>query len=256
MRLERALAMLVALVLAACSTGSTRERSAQPGAKRSSAAEVNVSLGQAYMQQGKNDIAMEKLLRALELDPRYAPGHTVIAVLYERLGDATRAAEHYQRATELAPRSGDTNNNYGTFLCGQQRYAEADRYFERALADPFYGTPAVAWANRGSCALRAGREDDAEQALRRAAQYDPKMPEPLYLLADILHRKGDHFHARAFVQRYEGSGQATAESLLLAMRIEQALGNARGVREYRNRILAEFPDSEQAQNLTDARSGQ
>jgi type IV pilus assembly protein PilF len=246
--------LAVALVLvAACGTAPARDtrssKAKDADRERITAAETNVSLGQGYMEQGKLEIALEKLQRAIELDPNLPTAHTVIAVLYEQIGDNVQAEEHYRKSVSLAPKSGASNNNFGTFLCKQAKYEEADKYFERALTDPFYQTPAVALANRGACAVKWGREDLAEESLRRSLQIDAGNPTALYELAEILFRKGDHFRARAFVQRYEASAQASPESLLLALRIEEQLGNVKAARDYRNRLLNDFPESEQAQSL-------
>ena len=81
------------------------------------AAEVNTSLGQEYMNRGQYEVALEKLTRAIEIDPDYAPAHTVMAVLHERLGQTEDAGKEYLRAVKAAPDNGDVNNNYGVFLC-------------------------------------------------------------------------------------------------------------------------------------------
>lgn len=247
-------ALLAVLLLALSACGTTTPSRDASGARsrvgaEPSPAEINVSLGQGYLAQGKLEIAMDKLQRALELDPKLPSAHTVIALIYERIGDRANAEIHYRRAVQLAPKSGATNNNYGTFLCAEGNYAEADKYFERALTVPFYETPAVAWANRGSCALKAGQAELAEQYLRTAVQKDPNSAQALYELAGILADRKDYFRARAFAQRYEALAGDSPESLALGMRIELGLGDAAAVKEYRSRLVNGFPDSAQAQAL-------
>jgi type IV pilus assembly protein PilF len=242
---------MLVVALGACSTPPSRNESgarSRVGAEPSPA-EINVSLGQGYLEQGKLEIAMDKLQHALELDPKLPSAHTVIALTYERIGDRANAEIHYRRAVQLAPKSGATNNNYGTFLCSQGNYAEADKYFERALTVPFYETPAVAWANRGSCALKAGQLELAEQYLRTAVQKDPNSAQALYDLASILADRKDYFRARAFAQRYEALAGDSPESLVLGMRIEQGLGDSDAIKDYRSRLLNGFPDSEQAHTI-------
>ncbi len=242
-------ALLGLVVLSGCqTTGSSRSRSKNSGGGDSAAA-VNVSLGQSYMRQGKFEIAKEKLDKALELDPKLTDAHTVIAVLYEQIGDPESAARHYKRASELAPKSGVVNNNYGTFLCKLGRYEEADRYYARALQDPFYETPSVALTNRGTCALKWQKPELAEQSFRNALSLKPDEPEALRSLAEILYGKGEYFRARAFVQRHDAGGRAGPEALVLAVRIEEALGDKRAARDYKDRLLRDFPESEQAQGL-------
>jgi type IV pilus assembly protein PilF len=253
-RLGRPVVLALALALAACGSAPRRDDggSSKPATSRQAASATNVQLGQGYLAQGKLELALEKLRRAIELDPKSTSAHTVLAVLYERIGDRERARENYRRAAELSPESGDALNNYGTFLCRDGDYDAADRMFTRALDDPFYKTPSVAYANRGSCALSASRLDVAEENLRRALQIDPGMPDALYALAQVNFAKGDYLRARAFVQRYESTPQASPDGLLLGYQIERKLGNVRAANEYRARLKEKFPDSEAASRLDDA----
>ena len=59
------------------------------------------------------------------------------AAAAERIGNVEEAGKHYRRAVELAPKSGDTNNNYGQFLCAEGQYDEAQKYYAQAMRDPF-----------------------------------------------------------------------------------------------------------------------
>ena len=51
----------------------------------------------------------------------------------------------------------DLNNNYGWFLCQTGREREAVGYFQRALRDPLYATPARASLSAGVCLMRIKR---------------------------------------------------------------------------------------------------
>lgn len=233
---------------------STRSR--QPATERIDsepnplrAAEINVGLGRGYMSQGKNEIALQKFRRALELAPQMPIAHTAIAVLYERIGNDAGAGTHYQRAAELDKKSGVMNNNYATWLCRHQRYKEADRRFAVAIADPFYETPSVALGNRAQCALMSGNLGNAESSLDQALKLDPKNSVALLAMADLQFRRKQYFRARAFVQRYETAQSPSADSLMLALQIEEALGNTGTANEYRTRLRREFPQSAQTRSI-------
>lgn len=247
MRLKLVLALLLVVGLGGCTSAAAPRTKA--GEKARSAAEIHVALGQRYLQQGKLEIAMEKLQKALAFDPSYVDAHTVIAVLYERINDARKAAEHYRRAAELAPRNGAVNNNYGAFLCRTGRYDEAAQRFVAAVADPFYKTPDVAYTNAGTCYLQSAKFDQAEQDFRKALELNPNNGEALFHLAGILFRKNEFLRARAFLQRFDSLGVASPEALLLGHDIESSLGNSREANEYARRLRAEFPDSPQRQKL-------
>lgn len=253
MRLERILfAVLLPLLLAACATGSGKSHPAPPGDPenpKTKAANLYTDLGQKYMAQGKLEVALENLNKALAADNNHADAHTVIALLFERIGDNAQAEEHYRRAAELMPKSGNENNNYGAFLCKIGRFDDASTYFVRAITDPFYKTPVVALTNSGTCAIKGGKLDVAEKDLRLALDREPNNSEALFQMATVLYQKNDFFRARAFIQRYEEVGQQSADSLLLGRNIELRLGNAKASQDYTSRLRQKFPESEQARSL-------
>lgn len=252
MRLRR-LAAVVGLGLLAGCANAPRDARSEPRSG-TSPAEIQASLAQAYLGQGQLDIAMSRANRALELNPRLPSAHTVAAIVYQRMGDTERAGTHYRRALALDPRSGDTLNNYGTFLCSQNDFADADPLFERALKDPFYRTPAVALANRGSCQFKAGNVAAAEANLRLALDLDPQNAEALFALASLNVSTGQTLSARAFIQRYLSGARASPDALRLAIDIESTLGNTRAVRDYETRLEREFPDSAATRRQSDGSS--
>jgi type IV pilus assembly protein PilF len=246
----RLFTVALSCVLAACSTGQgSNIKKESAASERTDAARVNTELGQKYMQQGKLEFALDKLNKALGYDSSYADAHTVIAVLYERIGDMKQAEEHYRRAAQIKSKGGNELNNYGAFLCKLGRYDEAAGYFERAMSDPFYSTPEVALTNAGTCMVKAGKRDAGEQALRAALDRAPNNSEALFQLASVLYEKGEYFKARAFMQRFEALGTVRPESLMLGRNIELRLGNGGAASDYTRRLLQSFPESQQARSL-------
>jgi len=238
------------MAMSACmpSGGTVKDKDTD---KRVDAARVRVELGQRYMQQGKFELAQENLQKALEYDSNYVDAHTVLGALLERLGKAHEAGEHYARAAELAPKSGAVNNNYGQFLCSTGHFADAQKYFARAMEDPFYKTPDVLYTNAGACLLStdSSQLEQAENDFRRAIEANPNNTAALFLMAKTLYARNDFFHARAFIQRFEALGQPNPDALLLARNIEMKLGHNDGAREYTQRLREQFPDTEQAHSL-------
>lgn len=190
--------------------------------------------------------AAELARQALEGDRSLADAHTVLALVAERLGRGAEAGTHYAAAAKLAPAHGIALNNYGVWLCGAGRPAEALPLFDRALADPSYPTPAGALANSGNCAMRAGQAARAERDLRRALALDPAEPTALAAMARVEYAAGDYLQARAFSERRLAAAAATAEVLQLASQIEQKLGDAAASARYVQRMRDEFPLSQQA----------
>ena len=246
-----ALALSASLaLLAGCASGHSGMKKEDAASQKQEAARVHTELGQTYLRQGKLEMAQEKLNTALTFDPDFVNAHTVLAVLYEQIGDAPKAEEHYKRAAQLKPKSGAEQNNYGTFLCKVGRYDDAQSYFDRAIADPFYQTPAVALTNSGTCLLHAGKRDEAEKRLRLALDKSPNNSETLFQLAAVQYDKGEYFKARAFMQRFEANSQPRPDALMLGRNIELRLGNGSAAGDYTRRLLQGFPESEQARSLS------
>jgi type IV pilus assembly protein PilF len=238
--------VVLAAVMLVSGCASTAERpQPRPDAARQ-AAQVNTSLGREYMARGQFEVALEKLKKAIAADPGYGPGHTLIAILYERIGELDRAGKHYREAVAINPDNGDVNNNYGVFLCGRGQATEAEPYFLQAVRDPFYSTPEIAFANAGSCMMEANDLEKAEKYLRRSIEYNNDFTGALLSMAALKYQQGDYLSARAFLQRFEAGGSETAEGLWLGVRIETRLHDTRSARGYRERLLSRFPDSPEA----------
>jgi type IV pilus assembly protein PilF len=241
-------AMLLATVLLAGCASTPGSDSPEENDRRR-AAELNTQLGREYMTRGQYEIAMEKLKRAVASDDDYAPAHTMLAVLYETLGEDQNAGRHFEAAVRAAPDNGDVNNNYGAFLCRTGKPERVDRYFLAALEDPFYQTPQVAMANAGSCAVQRGDFQQGETYLRQSLAYDPNFPDALFSLAALNYEQGELMRARAFLQRYDGVAEMSAESLLLGYRIETGLNNPEGARSYQLELMQQFPNAPEAAEL-------
>lgn len=246
--------LLVVLTVACASSTptsrSTLERSS--GLNSTSpvrAAEINTRLGIGYLERGQLEVALEKLQIAVLEDPGHVPAHFALALLFERLGDDRNAERHYLAADRLAPDDGGVQNAYGVYLCRQGGFAEADRHFRRAMQDPFYTTPEVALTNAGSCARRAGREQQAIDYLREALNIDGNNPDALYNLAEIYYEQGDAFRARAFLQRLEARGTAEAATFFLGFQIESDLGNKDEAERYAVLLERDFPTSPETEQV-------
>jgi type IV pilus assembly protein PilF len=259
--LVRALVFVVLATLSACGERATKPGNYQPapGAaarEREStrkhepdpleAAQINVSLGQAYLAKGQLEQAMEKLKKAVELNPKSSDAHTLLAVLYEQINNDKLAEQHYFIARKLTPEIGASNNNLGRFLCARGRFVDADKYFLVALADPFYKNPETALVNRAACAMRWGKRPIAEESLRKALQISPDNTVALLQMAQLAFEDGDFMRARAFLERHLSSSPAAPDTLMLGLQIETKLGDRRAVESYRRRLMTEFPESEQA----------
>jgi len=229
--------VLCCLALAGCVSSGSRPQSARE------AAEANVNLGAGYLRQGRIDLAIERLERALELEPRLADAHSTIAIAYDQLGRQADAERHYLRATQLEPDNAPAANSYAVFLCRQGRWRDAEPYFVRAADNPRYPTPAAALTNAGVCARAASDLDKAEQYLRRALDRTPNFPDALAGMLELSYQRGNYLAARAFLQRYLDVRPATAPVLLMCVRIERELEDRAAEQRCLRQLREDFPNS-------------
>lgn len=247
-RLARISVPLLVLALGGCvSSGGS-----MPQSHPHDAAQLNAQMGLEYMEQGNDELAMEKLQHALELDPHSADANHYMALLDVKLGRNNEAEDHYRRALSEQPNDPNILNNYGLFLCRQKRLDEARDKFLAAAKQPFYRTPEVAYTNAGICAMEVPDFKKAEEYLRAALRQNPAMPDALYEMAHLSFEQKQDLHARAFVQRYLEVAPAGPQLLLLAVRIERRLGDETSAMKYANQLRSKFPTSPEADALDEA----
>ena len=246
---QLAVVLTVLAFAGGCASNGSALQTASSGSKAREAAQIHTQLGEAYMQRGDLKDALAKLRMAVQYDDSYVPAHTVLAVLYERIGEYGPAEREYRRVLALEPKSGMANNNLGAFLCRIGKVRQSLRYFERAVKDPFYQTPFAAYTNAGVCLMKLGRMPEAARQFHDALAINPKFPGALYGSARVWYLRGDAFRASAYLQRLESVEQPGPQTLKLGYEIESKLGDTTSARGYRDRLLQRFPDSPQAKQL-------
>ena len=251
------LPLLAIVMLSACQQQGIRD--ASPGGEATgqlgspltgpSPADVYIDLSGAYLQENNMTEAFKNAKKAVLVDPKSSNAQYMQALVYQRLGEVGEARNSFDRAIRLDPRNPVALNAFGSFMCEQGQYDEADPYFRRALDNPLYNTPWLASHNAGRCRERAGDIAGAEKDYRAALQANPRFAPSLLGMARMSYEATNYLSARAYLQRYSEVARHTPESLWLGIRIENQLGDADQMASYALKLKARFPDSEQAQYL-------
>lgn len=242
---------LLALTLTACETTSEKVK---PDAGPRSVAQINVQLGLAYMREGRDEIAMQKLEKALAIDPSYSDAHASMGLLQQHLGQTAEADKYFSKAIALQPDNSGALNNYGQFLCSNGNPQKAQEMFKRAIANPLYDAPEFAYSNAGLCAKNNGELELAEENLREALRRQPTLASALFAMAEISFQSKRALAARGYLQRYHEVAEHTARSLWLGIQVERELADRDAVASYSLALRRKFPDSEETRLLEQSRA--
>ena len=231
-------------LLQACVSSTTGSPESAPDDKE--AAAVYFQLGIQYYSRDNYELAQDRLLLSVELDPSRAIVWSTLATTYEQLGNLRLAEESHDKALRTGPRNFDVQNRYAVFLCRQRRFDDAEKQFERSINAATNDFPELMMTNAGVCMAQKLDYAKAELYFRRALERRPNHPEALLQLALLKHQTGDHLSARAFLQRYRSVNPASSGVLYLCVLIEDELGDQRASSECSTELLRDFPGSEES----------
>lgn len=229
-------------------TGSTKELpTASDETDTQKRARLRLELASAYYSQGQMTTALDELKQALAIDPNLPNAYNLRGLIYSNLNEYQLAEDSFRHALQMDPRDADVMHNYGWFLCQRKRFPESYAQFDRAVTIPQYREVDKTLMAKGVCQARAGDMAEAEKTLTRAYQFAPANPVVAMNLALVLYRKGEYERARFYVRRVNGDPDLiNAESLWLAARIEQKMGNRTGAMEYGDQLKRRYPRSREA----------
>lgn len=248
-RLAAALALCLLTACASTSNGGgTAElKTASDQTVAEKRAAIRLQLAVEYYQDGKYEIALDEIKKAIAADGDYADAYGVRALIYTAMNELPLAEENYQHALRLAPRNPELANNYGAFLCQSvNRPQEAMRQFDAAIANPAYRTPVSAMVNAGQCSLKTKNYDVAERYLLNALRFNPDLPATSAGLARVYYERRDYQRAGFFIHRLtEVSTLDTlsADALWLAIRVGRKSGERANEASLLAQLRRRFPGS-------------
>ena len=247
--LKFALVNLMLIFVAGCAaTPQTNAVDVYGESDQTARARAHSDLGAAYLQQNKLEIALTEFTLATQIEANYSPAYNGLGLVYAALGEDAKADTNFKKSIQIQPKSSESHNNYGSFLCGKKRYAESIPHFLEAVKNPLYPTPHLAYANAGICSARNNDEKNAEIYLIKALQIEPLTHSATYQLAEIQFKRGEIALAKSTIQNTLLI-KPSAEALWLGYKIERKLGGKDAQASYGLQLRKQYPDSEQARLL-------
>jgi len=231
---------------------STTTGPAPMEADEADAAELNYQLGARYYQNGKYELARDRLLLSIKLDSKNPIAHSTLALTYEALGNLRLATASYKDAIRVDPRNFDVQNTYAVFLCKQGEFDKAQKHFEKAANHPENDNAEVTLTNAGVCMMQKPDLAAAENYFRAALDRRSSFAEALLQLCLLKYKEEDYLASRAFLQRFMATSRTTAGVLYLGAQIEQKLGDDRARKEYEDQLVREFPTSPEARKVLES----
>lgn len=212
-------------------------------------ARIRLELAASYLQRGQNAVALEEVSQALDADPGFADAWHLRGLVHMAMGEMAKAEYHLKRAHGMKPRDPDILHNLGWLECQREQYAQANDYFERALAVPGYAERAKTLMSQGVCQRRAGQPTQAEQTLLRAYEIDAGNPVIGYHLAALMLARGEAQRAQFYVRRVNNGEFASAASLWLGIKVERALRDTVAMQQLADQLRKRFPDAPETRAL-------
>lgn len=184
---------------------------------------LNLAVG--YYQQRQWISALDDVKKALQSDPNLADAYSIRALIYMEMGETNLADENFQHALSISPGNPDFSNNYGWFLCQNGRAVQSIPYFETAIKNRSYESPAKAFNNAGVCSLKLKNESAAEHYFLKAFQLEPSNPVTNANLSKIYFDRKDYERARFYIGRVPQADELNADVLWLAIKVHHKLGD-------------------------------
>ncbi len=156
---------------------------AEQAAKKALSLDPNLAEAHASFGWYKTDFIQDykgaemEFLRAIELNPNYAPSHHFYAMTLARMGRIDKAQIERRKAYELEPYNHHYSWGYGIVLLWSRQYDAAIIQFQRTLELDSNNTSA--WFSLGVAYLLAKKYEDATRAIVRWAELEGENKEAM-----------------------------------------------------------------------------
>ena len=158
---------------------------------------AHLNLGILRLRAGQPDEAERAYQDALRLDPSFVPVRFNLANLYNQLARNDEAEAVLREGIEWAPDEGELHYSLALLLAEGNRLEEAADSLQRAVE--LIPRARVRY-NYGLVLHRLGRLDDAEAALIEANEGNPRDPDVLLALTQLLMDRGELTRAREYAR--------------------------------------------------------
>ncbi len=224
--------MMLPAMFAGC---AGKHEDSEQTAKR---ADIHYKLGVDAIRRGNLPKAFDELMTAEKLDPQRADIQAMLGYAWMLRGDMNKAESWFKRAVRHHP-DPSVWTNYGVLMLRTKQPERAERYFRKALDDPRYQHPDIAYIDLGDALLMQGRFNEAIAAYRQAKRLNPQQEFSRLKEADAYLRYDRPAYARALYEtilRDSPGFRPALEGLIALLRKEGDMAEVRArLEEFRER---------------------
>jgi tetratricopeptide (TPR) repeat protein len=128
-------------------------------------------LANAYTKKGRYQDALDELHKAIAMNPAYAEAHWHLGMALESRGDIPGALAEYKKAVEISPNYAEAYTSLALLRMNEKDYPAAIDLFQRAIkAHPH---SFEAWVNLGVAYNNSNRYAEGAVAFRNALEAGP-----------------------------------------------------------------------------------
>lgn len=141
--------------------------------------EESVKRADGYYKEGMANLESDRqkafvsFQKAIQENPMHRDAHYSIGHIYAEQRKYAQAEEEFRAVLRITPDNSEAYTYLGTVLTSQDRWQEAISAYRRALSNPLYATPDVAWYNLGLALAHEGDMPGAAQAFEDALLVAP-----------------------------------------------------------------------------------
>lgn len=242
---KRFFALILPIFLSACTYVTPLDSPQQEALNHRVTSNYQVELGMAYLKRGEPQRAKAPILAALKARPNWPPALDAMGYYHEKTGDAVLAESFYLKALKAMPGNGESQNNYGAFLCRQKEYKKSITHFMNAIQDPDYLNTAAAYENAGLCAAQIPEKQQAAAYFEKAIKLDPHSRASLISLAEIQYDTGHNKKARSTLNEYTAITTVNARAVWLSYRLAKKEGDKKRATRAATLLKARFKKSKE-----------
>lgn len=190
-------------------------------------ADARIALGIGYLKQNDYRKARENFTTAIEYQPDYYRAQLAMAHYLVTVQQTQAAQALFQQALHDHPHNGQVLNNFGTFLCQQREFEQAQQLFLRAVNQPGYHRIADSYENAALCAAKSGQTQQARGYFENALAHQPDRTRSMFNLAQLDIASGNYIQAQQRLAQFERQYGFDSDGLALNKKLQQNIERAR-----------------------------